>query len=84
MYHIRNLLKKALDYYYANKEIISEKNKSKYESLSPEQKKKRQEDTKRWLNKLSPEKQEELRQKNKEYHKIRYHRYHNHMVAVKE
>ena len=33
--------KRALDYYYyyANKEIISEKNKNKYKSLSPEQKK---------------------------------------------
>ena len=30
--------KRALDYYYANKEIISEKNKNKYKSLSPEQK----------------------------------------------
>ena len=27
--------KRALDYYYANKEVISEKNKSKYKSLSP-------------------------------------------------
>ena len=43
--------KRALDYYYANKEIISEKNKNKYKSLSPEQKKKRQENTKWWLNK---------------------------------
>ena len=82
MYHIKNLLKKrALDYYYANKEIISEKNKSKYKSLSPEAKKKRQENTKRWLNKQSPEKQGELKQKAREYHKNRYH---NHMVVVKE
>ena len=82
MYHIKNLLKKrALDYYYANKEIISEKNKSKYKSLSPEAKKKRQENTKRWLNKQSPEKQGELKQKVREYHKNRYH---NHMVVVKE
>ena len=38
MCRIKKLLKKALDYYYAIKEIISEKNKSKYKSLSPEQK----------------------------------------------
>ena len=58
--------KRALDYYYANKEIISEKNKTKYKSLSPKQKKKRQENTKRWLNRQSPEKQKELRQKARE------------------
>ena len=46
MYHIKKL-KKALEYYYANKEVISKKNKSKYESLSSEQKKKTQESTKR-------------------------------------
>ena len=71
---------RALDYYYANKEIISEKNKNKYKSFSPEQEKKRQENTKRWLNKQLPEKQEELRQKAGEYHKNRYH---NLMVAAK-
>ena len=32
--------KRALDYYYGNKEIISEQNKNKYKSLSPDQKKK--------------------------------------------
>ena len=32
--------KKALEYYYANREVISEKNKSKYKSLSPEKQKK--------------------------------------------
>ena len=61
--------KRALVYYYANKEVISEKNNSKYKSLSPEQEKKRQENTKQWLNKQSPEKQEELKQKAREYHK---------------
>ena len=72
--------KRALDYYYANKEIISQKNKNKYKSLSPEQKKKRRENTKQWFNRQSPEKQAELRQKTREYHKKRYH---NLMVAVK-
>ena len=55
--------KKALEYYYANKEIISEKNRSKYKSLSPEQKKKRQESTKRWLDKQSPEKKRRIKAK---------------------
>ena len=32
--------KRALGYYYANREVISEKNKSRYQSMSPEQKKK--------------------------------------------
>ena len=41
--HIKKLPKKALEYYDANKEVIREKNKSKYKSLSPDQKKKRQE-----------------------------------------
>ena len=44
--------KRALDYYYANKEIISQKNKNKYKSLSPEQKKKRRENTKQLFNVL--------------------------------
>ena len=72
--------KKALEYYYANKEVISEKNKSKYKSLSPEQKTKRQESTKRWLDKQSPEKKQELKQKAGDYQKNRYH---NHMVQVR-
>ena len=72
--------KRALGYYYANREVISEKNKSRYQSMSPEQKKKRQDNTKRWLNNLSPERQAELKQKAREYHKNRYH---NLMVEVK-
>ena len=61
--------KKALEYYYTYKEVISEKNKSKYKSLSPEQKTKRQESTKWWLDKQSPERKEELRQKARDYQK---------------
>ena len=72
--------KTTLEYYYANKEIISEKNKNRYQSMSPEQKKKRQGYTKQWFNRQSPEKQGELRQKAREYHKDRYH---NSMVAVR-
>ena len=54
-------IKKTLDYYHANKEVISEKNKSKYKSLSLEQKKKRQESTKWWLDKQSPEKKRRIK-----------------------
>ena len=56
MCRIKKLLKKALDYYYAIKEIISEKNKSKYKSLPPEQKNKRQENSKQRSDKQSPKK----------------------------
>ena len=49
--------------------------------MSPEQKKNRQESTKRWLDKQSLEKKEELRQKAQGYQKNRYQ---NHMVQVKE
>ena len=75
-----NAKKRALDYYYANREMVREKNKNRYESSSPEQKKKRQEASKRWYNNQSPEKKEDLREKAREYHKNRYH---NLMVAVK-
>ena len=33
MYHIKKWLKKALDYYYANKEVIMEKNRNRYRAL---------------------------------------------------
>ena len=33
--------KKALDYYYANREVIMEKNRNRYRALSPEEKKER-------------------------------------------
>ena len=49
--------------------------------MSSEQKKKRQENTKRWLNNLAPERQAELKQKAREYHRNRYH---NLMVEVKQ
>ena len=35
--------KKALDYYYANREVIMKKNRNRYRALSPEEKKKRYE-----------------------------------------
>ena len=39
----------------------------------------RQEYNKRWYDKLSPERKEELKQKQREYN---YNKYHNSMVAV--
>ena len=81
MYHIKKLSKKkALEYYYANKEVICKKSKSKWKSLSPEQEK-RQESAKWWLDKQSPEKKEELRHRARDCKKNRYH---NHMLQVKE
>ena len=71
--------KRALDYYYVNREMIREKNKNRCQSLSPEQKIKRQEASKRWYNNQSPEKKD-LREKAREYHKNRYH---NLMIEVK-
>ena len=72
VYHIKKLSKKALEYYYANKEAISQKRKEKYKQLSPEEKKKLQEYNRRWFNNQSPERQLKLRQKAKKYHKVRY------------
>ena len=71
---------KALEYYHKNKERIKERERNKYNSLSPEQKKKRQEYRKEWFNKLPIEKQQELKEKARQYHKNRYQ---NLMVAVK-
>ena len=47
--------KKALEYYYANKEVISQKRKDKYKQLSPEEKKKLLDYNKQWFNRQSPE-----------------------------
>ena len=65
---------KALEYYHKNKERIKERAKNKYNSLSLEEKKKRQEYNKEWF-----KKQQELKEKAKQYHKNRYH---NLMIAV--
>ena len=56
-----------MEYYYANKEAISQKRKDKYKQLSPDDKKKLLE-----YNRQTPERQLELRQKAKKYHKNRY------------
>ena len=69
----KELLKEtALEYYYANKEAISQKRKDKYKQLPTEVKKKLQEYSKQWFNKQTPEKQLELKQKARKYHKNRY------------
>ena len=48
--------KKALDYYYSNREVLMEKNRNRYRTLSPEEKKKRYESNRQWYNRQSPEK----------------------------
>ena len=48
--------KKALDYYYPNREVLMEKNRNRYRTLSPEEKKKRYESNRQWYNRQSPEK----------------------------
>ena len=45
--------KRALEYYYANKEAMSEKRKEKYKQLPPEEKKKLLEYNKQWFNSQS-------------------------------
>ena len=55
--------KKALDYYYANREVIMEKNRNRYRALSPEEKKKRYETNRQWYNRQSLEKKGEMKQK---------------------
>ena len=64
--------KRALEYYYANKEVISQKRKDKYKQLPTEDKKKLQEYNKEWFNKEMSEKQLELREKAQKYHKSTY------------
>ena len=54
---------KALEYYHKNKEKIKERERNKYNSLSPEEKKKQQEYRKEWFNKLPIEKQQELKER---------------------
>ena len=57
--------KKALDYYYANREVIMKKNRNRYRALSPEEKKKRYESNRQWYNRQSPEKKAEMKEKQK-------------------
>ena len=64
--------KRALEYYYANKEAISQKRKEKYKQMPPEAKKKHVEYNKQWFNKQTPERQREIKQKASIYQKNRY------------
>ena len=47
--------KRALEYYYANKEAICQKRKDKYKLLPPEEKKRLQENNRQWYNNQTPE-----------------------------
>ena len=70
---IKEIVKKrALEYYYANKEAISQKRKEKYKQMPLEDKKKLVEYNKQWFNKQTPERQQELQEKARKYHKNRY------------
>ena len=53
--------KRALEYYYANKEAISQKRKEKYKHMPPEDKKKLVEYNKQWFNRQLPERQREIK-----------------------
>ena len=64
---------KELEYYNKNKEEITQKARDKYNSLSPEEKKKQQEHRKEWFKNLPIEKKEQLREKGRGYQKSRYH-----------
>ena len=59
--------KKALDYYYANREVIMEKNRNRYRALSPEEIKKRYESNRQPYDRQSPEEKAEMKQKQKQY-----------------
>ena len=63
------------------KKVVSLKRKDRYKQLSPEDKKKLLEYNRQWFNNQSPERQLELRQKSRKYHKNRYD---NMIVAVRE
>ena len=69
----KQIVKKgALEYYYENKEAISQKRKEKYKPMPPEAKKKLVEYNKQWFNRQTPERQRELQEKARKYHKNRY------------
>ena len=73
--------KRALEYYYANKEAICQKRKDKYKLLPPEEKKRLQKNNRQWYNNQTPEKQQEMRIKARKYNKNRYD---NMIVKVRE
>ena len=69
---------KAPEYYHKNKERIKERAKINIIHCDVK-KKKRQEYNKEWFKKQSIERQQELKEKAKQYHKNRYH---NLMIGV--
>ena len=71
--------KRALEYYYANKEAISQKRKEKYKHMPPEDKKKLVEYNKQWFNRQSLERQREFQPEARKYKN----RYDNLMVRIK-
>ena len=73
------ILQRAREYREKNKEKIKQYHRERYKNLSSEVKNKRVEKRKEWFNRLSKEKQHEMRRKAREYAKSRYH---NHVVAV--
>ena len=64
--------KRELEYYYENKEAISQKRKEKYRQMPPEAKRKLAEYSKQWFNRQTIERQQELQEKARKYHKDRY------------
>ena len=68
------------EYYRKNKGRIQERAKYKYNSLSLEVKKKRQEYNDKWFKKQLIDKQQELKEKARQYHRNRYH---NLMITLK-
>ena len=64
--------KRALDYYYTNKEAISQKRKEKYKQMPLKDKTKLVEYNKQWFNKQMPERQREIKEKASMYHNNRY------------
>ena len=71
---------KAREYYRKNKGRIEERARNKYNSLSLEVKKKREEYNDKWFKKQPIEKQRELKEKARQYHRNRYH---NLMITLK-
>ena len=64
--------KRTIDYYYTNKEAISQKGKEKYKQMPLEDKIQLLEYNKQWFIRQSPERQREIKQKASIYHKNRY------------
>ena len=68
----KEIVKKWADYYYTNKEAISQKGKEKYKQMPLEDKIKPLEYKKQWFNRQSLERQRETKQKTSINHKNRF------------